>query len=191
MSLLLAAITMAFAAPAGWEKFDSQSGCDYYRSPKTESGYPTLRAECVWDDVTPATLDTILTDLGGHNKVHSSIAEATVVSTDSKGSVVYQRHVASGISDREANLLYTRAVVGDTITHAWKMTAAQPTPKDGNVVPGKDNGKWELSPSGSGAKVIYELHYEPSGSVPGFVVRAFQTSGFVLLTQELHKAGQG
>ena len=71
------------------------------------------------------------------------------------------------------------------------MTAAQPTPKDGNVVPGKDNGKWELSPEGSGAKVIYELHYEPSGSVPGFVVRAFQTSGFVLLTQELHKAGQG
>jgi hypothetical protein len=191
MSLLLATVTMAFAAPAGWEKFDSQSGCDYYRSPKNESGYPTLRAECVWSDVSVATLDAVLKDLGGHDKVHSSIAEATVVSTDSTGSVVYQRHVASGISDREANLLYARAVSGETVTHSWSMTGAQPTAKDGNVVPAKDTGKWELSPEGTGTKVIYELHYEPSGSVPGFVVRAFQTSGFVLLTQELHKAGQG
>jgi hypothetical protein len=71
------------------------------------------------------------------------------------------------------------------------MTGTQPTPPDGNVSPAQDSGKWELSPEGTGATVIYELHYEPGGSVPGFVVRAFQTSGFVLLTQELHKAGQG
>ena len=186
LALLLPAL---LAAPAGWESFDSGGGCTYFKSPKHASGYPTLRAECTWSDVTPAQLDALLSDLEGHDEIHSSIAEAKVVGTTTSGTKVYQRHVASGISDREANMEYTRAVSGDTITHAWSMTADQPTPAAGNEAPAHNSGKWELSPDGAGAKVVYELRYEPGGSVPGFVVRAFQTSDFVLIVQELHKAG--
>lgn len=186
MSLLL--IAMAWSAPAGWERFDTQGGCAFYRSPNGASGYPTLQAECVWDDVTVEELDGHLAKLGDHDLVHESVATSDVTQDLGGGSyLVHQTHVASGISDRVADLTYTRSVSGDTITYAWEMAATQPTPGAKQVVPAKDTGFWKLTPSpGGGAVVVYNLAYEPGGSVPAFVVKAFQTSGFVQLATELH-----
>ena len=44
-------------------------------------------------------------------------------------------------------------------------------------MPDKSNGYWLLQEKDGGVKLGYSLQYEPGGSVPGFVITAFQSSG--------------
>ena len=68
----------------------------------------------------------------------------------------------------------------------WKMADDQTPVTDLGVVPLRDDGKWEVTPGAAGGShVVYELNYDPGGSVPGFIVRAFQGGGFRTLVLEL------
>lgn len=178
----------AFAVPKGFTEIKTTGGCSYYLGPEKASGYAVLRAECQWADVTVDELDKLLSKHADHDLYFSAVATSDVLGSEAGGTKVFQVHQASGISDREATLLYNRTVSGASITHAWQLTPTQPAPKDDRVTCVVDTGLWTLTPTPSGgATVIYELWYEPGGSVPGFVVRWFQTSGVVTLVDELHK----
>lgn len=185
MLLLLSALTVQ-AAPAGYAQFDTEHGCTFYKGPAGANGYSPIRAECTWPDVDPTKMDQLLSVFEDHDLYFSSVAKATVTGQADGGTLVHQTHVASGISDREADLVYKRSVSGETITHSWTMTASQSAAASGNVVAAQDDGFWTITPDGNGgAIVVYELTYDPSGSVPGFVVRAFQTGGLVTLVGEM------
>ena len=60
-----------------------------------------------------------------------------------------------------------------------------------HVLPDQDDGGWTVIPDPrGGVRVEYDLLYDPGGSVPGFVVRWFQGSGFVQLVGEMRTAAK-
>lgn len=177
MNLLL----LTTLAHAAWTSTGTEGGCTFYAGP-TEGTVTPLRAECRWD-VPADELHRLLADFGAHDDYFASVAESTVVSPIAGGTLVRQRHVASGISDRTCNLLFTTTDIAGGKRYAWSLTSDQSGLA--GVIPAKDDGKWEVVADGSGSKVVYELRYDPGGSVPSFIVRWFQGSGFRTLVLEL------
>jgi hypothetical protein len=93
-------------------------------------------------------------------------------------------HVATGMSDREATMLYRNDTLANGTRYNW--TLATPQPPITRVPVAKNTGFWEVTTGANGGShVVYELAYDPGGSVPGFLVRWFQGSGTKTLVGEL------
>jgi hypothetical protein len=92
-----------------------------------------------------------------------------------RGTTAYCRHrnVASGISDREIDLVMTRAETADGLRFAWQPAPNQAAPTSGAVQAVNSTGAWHVSAAPAG------------GSVPSLLVRWFQGSGVLTLTSEL------
>jgi hypothetical protein len=102
------------------------------------------------------------------------------------GAIFQQVHVATGMSDRGATVHYTTEAIAGGTRYAWRLAASQ---KATDLVPCKlDTGLWEVTANANGtAHVVYELRYDPGGSVPGFLVRWFQGPGTKTLVGELKR----
>lgn len=178
---------LALAVPKGYTEIKTTGGCTYFLGPEKPSGYAAVRAECHWDDVTAAELDALLSKHADHDHYFSAVSASEVLGTEGDQVKVFQVHTAPGISDREASLLYKRSVSGESITHSWQLGPTQVPPKEGRVTCAMDTGLWTLTPAPSGgAEVVYELAYEPGGSVPTFVVRWCQSVGVVSIVEDFH-----
>jgi hypothetical protein len=185
------AIAGALAAPAGFTvskttEADAATGkCTIYAGPSRD-GITPLRAECHWPEASIDRIDARFGDQGVHDEVFSAIAESVVERTEGGVAFVRQVHTARGITDRECRLQMTRSLAGGTLTYGWSLDPAFATPAEGRVLVAHDTGAWTFSaaPEG-GVNVTYDLAYGPGGSVPGFMVRAFQGSGFEAAISEL------
>ena len=186
--MLISLLATALAAvPPNAHITATENDCTFYALPANANGVEAIHVDCEWPELTVVTLDALLKKWGDHSKYFSAVAQAEVLGTDGEISRVHQRHVASGISDREITLDMWREVIDKGYRYAWKKSGAQaPMWDDGNVACPTDDGAWTVValPRG-GVKVNYDLLYEPGGWVPGFVVRWFQTSGIVTLVSEL------
>ena len=170
-------LTTMLAAPEGYTLGKSRDGCTVHLGPKGASGIGKVYVECVWSDLTVAKLDAVLGDVGNHDVIFPSIAESDVLTTNGGVHRVRQRHVNPGISDREVMHLHGRAEKGSGVQHWWRKDKDQDGVTGDNVMPDKSNGYWLLQEKDGGVKLGYSLQYEPGGSVPGFVITAFQSSG--------------
>ena len=179
-------LSSAHAAPAGYVQTDTTSdGCAVYTGPKNAQDVTPLLAECVWTDVTMAQVESF-GKLDQHDEIFSAIAASDVLRTEGGVSYVHQVHVAKGISERECVLKMTRADEGGGVKFGWTLDPAGGPVADGRVPVGFDDGYWWFVPNaGGGVKVTYSLAYGPGGSVPSFLVRWFQGSGFVAALPEL------
>ena len=179
MVWLLLASSLA-AVPTGADLRESTNDCDFYVLPQdSETKMEPVYVDCHWAEFTVAQLDTLLNRFGDHDTYFNSVAESTVRRTLDNGKlIVWQRHVAGGISDREVNLIMWRDTVEGGYVYHWRKAREQGEPSDGNVVALYDTGSWTVTrdPRG-GTHVEYYLHYAPGGRVPGFVVRWFQGAG--------------
>lgn len=174
-------------AHAGWTATGTADGCTFYTG-TPEGAVTPLRAECEW--AIPAdTLHRLLADFGAHDDYFTTVATSDVKGQVSGGLLVHQLHVASGISDREVNLLFKTEDIAGGKRYSW--TKASDQSGLSGVVPGMDDGKWEVTATATGSRVVHELRYDPGGSVPSFVVRWFQGSGFRQLVAELKKYAGG
>lgn len=181
MSTLL--LVLSFPALAAWSSMGERDGCRY--SKQTEGDLTALRAECAWD--LPA--DKVIAAFGDWNRhasIFSSVSESRVLGSlqDGNGQVL-QIHQASGISDREVVLDVSSAAIEGGRRWTHKKAASQAGVSGDNVEVGRDDGLWEIrSTADGGCAILYELRYDPAGSVPGMMVRWFQGSGFKdMLTQ--------
>lgn len=173
------------AVPKGYTDLNhDKNGCTYYIGPTLPSGYASLRGECEWTNLSAERLDSLLSNLTLHDEIFEVISETTLLGQGEGGTLIRQVHVTSGLSDRQVDLVFKREVKGDTIIHHWTKASTQ-SPGD-RVEPDTDNGRWEFTPmSTGGVRVVSELLYEPGGTVPGFVVRWFQNTGFVQIVEDL------
>jgi hypothetical protein len=179
--MLLLLVTSALA---GWTKNSEENGCVFYVG-DVVGKYAPVRAECQWP-VAPAKLQALLARNADHDDYFSTVAEARVIGpAPGGGELVYERHVASGISDREVVVHKTVEPIAGGTRYAWKRAADQSKVTGAHVNALADEGKWEVTASGEGSKVVYELLYDPGGSVPTFLVRWFQGSGTRTLVGEL------
>lgn len=186
-------VVLLAVAYAGWTLTDEGNGCRFFKgsAESTPAGEVVpLRAECDWP-ISARTLQDLLAQSGDHDDYFSAVVESTVVGTDPDGGdLVYQVHRAAGISDREVELRMWSEDIPGGKRYNWTRS------KDRTKLTGKrvevplDTGKWEVTSSGTGAHVVYELRYLAGGSVPGFLVRWFQGAGMEGLVGELRKAGE-
>lgn len=180
MLLLLSSLALA-----GWTKTAEENGCVFFIGDR-QGAYAPVRAECSWP-IPAEKLQKLVAVNGDHDDYFSSVAESTVLGPTAGGDLVYQRHEASGISDREVVLVMGKEPIPGGMRYAWSKAPDQSKITGKHVPAVADSGKWEVVADGAGSKVVYELMYDPGGSVPSFLVRWFQGSGLRTLVGELRK----
>lgn len=178
------ALLLVTSALAGWTVTNESNDCTFYKGDSVGEVLP-VRAECDWP-IEPSKLQGLIARIDDHNLYFSSVALSRVVATNAGEHNVYQVHVATGISDREAMLLYTDEPITGGHRYTWRVNPDQTGITGEKVRLVEDAGKWEITAGASGGShVVYELNYDAGGSVPGFVVRWFQGSGVRTLVGEL------
>lgn len=184
--MIILLVTTALAAPPGFKVTKNTDHCELSLGPALGNGVVPMRAECHWPDLEPARLQGMMAALADHDLYFSSVVSSDVVRSDGARTWVKQVHRAKGISDREAILVMETTKVGDAQHYGWALDNGDLVASSGNVLVGYDDGFWEFSahPDG-GTKAVHQLAYDPGGSVPGFLVRWFQTSGLTAVVEEI------
>lgn len=180
----------ALAAPSGYTETKTGNGCTLYKGAAGSDGVVPIYADCHWPEVAPAKLHGILDNWPGHATVFSTVETSKVVKTEGGTQIVQQVHNLSGISNREVQFKATKKSVDKGFEYGW-MTANDGLVIDkSSVLATRHEGYWRITdhPDG-GTRAEHGLTYNPGGSVPGFMVRMFQTSGVLATTEELRAAG--
>ena len=183
----LALVLAAAAAPPGWKVTQvDASGCELSLGPAEADGTVPMRAECVWPEISLEVFKTKMAKFGDHDDYFASVVRSDVKETNGADTLVHQEHQAGGISNREVLLWMSHTAVDGYERYGWKKADNRTlTPASANVATTKDDGYWQAKTEGTGVRVIHVLSYAPGGSVPGFIVRWFQTSGLATNCQEL------
>jgi hypothetical protein len=180
----------ADAAPTGYSVTKKDyNGCELSLGPAEADGVVPMRAECVWRDVKLETFQAQMSNYAEHDKYFEAVVDSEVRRTEGTRALVYQKHRSSGIADREVLLWMSHQTVDGYERYGWTHAKGEPlTPQSGNVATARDDGYWQAKPEpGGGIRVIHMLSYGPGGSVPGFIVRWFQTSGLEANVTDLHQ----
>ena len=182
---MLPTLLLVAAAQAGWTPNGAEHGCTFFLGSSQGSVQP-VRAECDWP-IAPQKLHAIVANQSMHDEIFSTVAESVVTGpAPAGGTLVRQVHVATGMSDREATMVYANDTLPNGTRYNWKLAPTQPPIT--RVPVAKNAGYWEITAGANGGShVVYELGYDPGGSVPGFLVRWFQGSGTKTLVGELRK----
>ncbi|MFT4978347.1 MAG: hypothetical protein ACI8S6_004255 [Myxococcota bacterium] len=172
---------MVTSALAGeWTQSAEEHGCTFYLGVRS-GDYAPVRAVCQWD-IPPEKLQAILAKSADHDRYFSSVAAAEQLPSGQ----FRQIHQASGISNREVIVDMGSTPIDGGVRYWWKKADDQSALTGDNVEVRANAGKWEVTAApGGGSSVVYELLYDPGGSVPGFLVRWFQTAGAQDLVREL------
>lgn len=183
-------LATALAAPPGYKVgVADHDGCEIALGPTAADGVTPIHATCWWPDVTVAKFNAVMSDWARHADVFGVVVKSEVRRSGSPA-LVYQLHRSKGISDREVLLWMWHETVSGADRYAWKTATDQPlTVIDGNVRVARSEGYWQAGPDArGGVRVEHHLEYGPGGSVPGFLVRWFQTSGMETNLDEVHAA---
>jgi len=187
--LALMLVAAAIAAPADYKVTrEGVSGCNLFLGPAEADGVVPMRAECHWADVTLAKFDGAFAKWEDHDVFFSSIAESDILGSAGGKTQVRQVHTTKGISDRFIVIDGTRAAnAGGGFKYAWTKSAHQSAQPADTVAALRSDGYWEVTPAADGGiDLVHQLSYDPGGSVPGFLVRWFQTGGLEAIVTDLH-----
>ncbi|MCB9673819.1 MAG: hypothetical protein H6737_01805 [Alphaproteobacteria bacterium] len=179
----------ALAAPSGFTEVKQANDCTVYKGTAGADGVVPIYADCHWSEIDPDKLHKLQYDWEGHAAVFSTVISSKIVKKDGEKSLVHQVHAISGVSNREVEIWMWREPVDGGFQYSWKSDGPVAEPEKGNVATTRHEGYWRVTkhPDG-GSRAEYSLIYDPGGSVPGFLVRWFQTSGTIATTEELRAA---
>jgi len=181
----------ALAAPPGYTEAKRDNDCIIYKGPAESDGVIPIYTDCHWPEVSPEKLQQVQYDWAGHAKVFTTVRTSVVKKTEGEKSLVHQVHALSGVSDREVEIWMWRQAVDGGFQYNWKSDGPMASPAKGNVATARHEGYWRITKhKDGGTRAEYMLIYDPGGSVPGFLIRWFQTSGTVTTTEELRAAGK-
>lgn len=184
---LLVVLPAQAAPPPGYSVAREGDGCIFYLGPTDAAGLRPAWVECIWHDVRPDRLRELLARWEDHDLYFSSVAACDRLGDEGGKVRALQVHQASGIADRQATLLMWASGQGGATRYEWTLAPTQEPLAQGRVQVARDDGWWQVSAHAEGgSQVTYFLDYHPGGSVPGFLVRWFQSSGLSALVGELH-----
>jgi len=176
MFLLLSA---ALAAPAGYKvTVANQDGCELALGPTASDGVQPIHATCRWPEASLDRFKSVMGNWAAHATVFGVIVKSEVREPGARA-LVWQLQRSKGISDREVLLWMWHENVGGADRYAWTTAKERPlSPAEGNVAVARSDGYWQAKADPAGGIVVeHHLEYGPGGSVPGFLVHWFQTSG--------------
>lgn len=184
-------LALAGAAPPDFRetRTDVADGCTLYLGPAESDGVVPMRAECTWPDVTVDQFKTAYGDWTKHAEIYQSIGSSVLVSSTGNTATVRQTHEAGGIKTREMVIDGTTTERTDGVRYEWHKNPGDQGITSGNVEATRSDGYWDVTtrPEG-GVFAVHQLSYEPGGSVPGFLVRWFQTGGLQAIAEDTRAA---
>lgn len=189
--MLTLLLSTALAAPSGYKvTVADHDGCELSLGPEMSDGVVPIQAECYWPDVTLDKFKAVMGSWSKHADVFTVIVKSEVRRTSGDRALVYQLQRTKGISDREILQWMWHTTVEGAERYAWTTAAEESlTVIDGNVRAERSDGYWQAAADArGGVRVSHHLEYAPGGSVPGFLVRWFQTSGVEANLDEVHAA---
>lgn len=190
--MILLLVASALALPPDYKQTKEASGCVLALGPADAQNDVPMYAECRWPDVTLERASELMGNWAGHDGLFSTVVTSDVRSTANGVTMAEQTHRAKGIADRQIVLTMQAETVGDGQKFSWKQAPGEPLElAKGNVLCERSEGYWEFHPhADGGVTVVHSLFYDPGGSVPGFLVRWFQTSGLENTVTEFRSAAQ-
>lgn len=186
MWILLAGL--AIGAPPGFEQTKKTERCTLYLGAALANGVVPMRAECHFPEADPARLQAAFSRWEDHDLPFATVLSSDVLRTEGGVAWVHQVHAVKGVSDREGVLRMEKTAIEGGTRFSWTLDNGDLKPADGRVLIGHDDGFWEITthPDG-GTRAVHQLAYDPGGSVPGFLVRWFQTSGLANIVTEMER----
>ena len=195
LAMLVTLLTLALATPGtsaaasgAWERLRTENGIVVSRKEVEGSSFVAFRGE---GDVDAPILavGSVLVDVAHEKDWIDSVVEARILHEVSPTEYIMYSHVATpvGMSDRDFVTNVTMMLDGTKKSLAVRMRsvddAAAPTT---GFVRGELKDSWfRLTAIDGGARthVVAEIHCDPKGSVPSFIVNRFQKSwGFNTIT---------
>jgi hypothetical protein len=171
------------AALAAWSPNGAENGCAFFLG-GVEGKIQPVRAECDWP-IPAEKLHRLIAATADHDLYFSTVDACDVVGTQAGKELAVQVHTATGMSDREVALLFSKEPIPGGTRYTWTKAPDQSAAKRGLTNVAVDTGMWEITSTPTGAHVVYELRYDPGGSVPSFLVRWFSGSGLKTLLGEM------
>jgi hypothetical protein len=164
--------------PAGWDKVGESDGIDVYRKEIPGDPVVALRGEGVVN--APITrVASVLLDESRSAEWIDSIVEAKLVKMYGPHEFLEYNHVGTPFVLKDRDFLNRGKIEVDlkekimTVTLRSEEDAAMPP---GKYVRGSLEGFWQLKAVDHGTRtyVIAEMHADPKGSVPKWIVNLFQ-----------------
>lgn len=184
-------VAAVLAEPMAFRPLRETEDCVYSATAPDERGYPVLKAECRWPDVTLGQVDAVLRPWDHHQEVWSMVARSELLEEDAEGAAVRHLHTAPLMADREAVLWMWVESEEQGFSYRWMLADEQPPVAEGNEPILRDDGRYTVLRDGDGVHVVATLHYDPGGSIPPFLVRWFQQLGLPRFLEELKRAALG
>jgi hypothetical protein len=152
MSIFLSLVSVALAAPAGFEQTKTTERCALFLGPALANGVRPMRAECHFPEVDLAKLDAAFSRWQDHDLPFATVLSSDVVRTEGGTAWVRQVHAVKGVSDREGVLRMKKTPIAGGSRFEWTLDDGGAAPGDGRVPIGFDDGFWELTahPEGGG-----------------------------------------
>jgi len=180
--VLLAAVlfvAQAFGADEPWEKVDTVDGVTVYRRSLPGSPIKSIRGVGVVDAPVAAVAAILLDERHSPDWINS-LVEAKVVRHVQDNEYVEYNHVAMPfiVSDRDFVTLVHMELADEEgrVLITSKPVEDEFAPAKEKVVRGGLTGRYLLEPidEGQHTRLTVELHADPKGALPAFVVNFFQ-----------------
>lgn len=183
--LLLATL---FAAPSEFREVRQKDDCIYYKD--DSEPVPVVRTECEWPEADGEKLRAILSDYGSYAKLIGPVERSEQIEVHPDRTLVEQVHNPPVIARRELRIwMWAETLEDGGLKVSWDSDGVEPWELEpGHVRPERNAGFWEIHPRMEGGIVlVHQVEYLPGGSVPRWLVKAFQTGGVVDLMQNTRK----
>jgi len=178
--------TTVVAAPAkpeadsltGWEKMGSSDGIDYFKKEIAGDPVVAMRGEGVVDAPIARVASVVFDDDRAHEWV-DSLAGSKLLKMYGDREFLEYTHIGTPFVLKDRDFLTRGTIESDLKEKIITMriySVEDPLMPPGKYVRGELQGYWKLRATDSGAKtyVIAEMHADPKGSVPKWIVNLFQ-----------------
>jgi hypothetical protein len=169
---------LAADAPVGWNKMGSDDGIDVFTKEIPGDPVVALRGEGLVNAPIARVASVILDDDRATEWV-DSLVESKLIRMIGDREFVEYSHIGTPFVLKDRDFL-TRGIVQvdlkeKTLTMTLKSTE-DPAKPEGKYVRGVLQGYWKMRSMGDGRQtyVIAEMHADPKGSVPKWIVNLFQ-----------------
>ncbi len=180
LGLLLAVVCLVAvdAHAAGWEKIDDEAGIVTYKKDVPGSSFLAFKGIATIDAPIEKIL-FVLADNAHRTEWLDRLKTSRVLEQKSPYEyVVYQHYGAPPlVSDRDYVIFgrATQNAKGQVVLRMWSVEHAK-APETVGVRGKLHRSSYVLTPRGKKTEVIVEIHTDPMGMLPGFVVNLIQKS---------------
>ncbi len=172
--------SLARAAAGAWEQIRSENGILVFKKEVAGSSFVAFRGEGNVDGDL-LRVGSVIVDVPRDKEWLDSVVEARILRKVSDTEYIMYSHLGTpvGMSDRDfvTDVTITADPGAQTVTFRMRSVDDPSAPKTGYVRAMLIDSAFVISSAGQGkTHVVAEIHCDPKGAIPSFIVNMFQRS---------------